>query len=518
MTGDVLQISKVHTRLFLSKSEESINEVIVQGPGAGKIYEDGSPIDENWGQSDGTVLPYYDFQGNPPDYLINTGLDPSIQVVDELDPPVDALHRQLMAVYRDEICKFLFGADCTGGSSDAAGHTAQSAFTSQLSVSLTGRVQPYLLAPGGLGTGVRADDGEFEQNIPGSAVAIAAGSAGISVEDPIDGIYELSLTALPEEVFRVEMGYGTATTTELENWNGIYHAGVSLLSIVLDSSSSPVLDVVGPLDPPTHVRGERAAGMTRIRWDASSDPLETGYNVYGRPEDQPKYTLLGTTTSTMFLTNHPWVSQDVGTEWQYFVVSKVADGTESLFREFAQNSSPLVANFSVDVTTGGWPLAVTFTDNSLGEVTAREWDFDGDGIVDSMAAEPTFVYTAAGTYTVTLIVGGPEGVDIAIRPSFVTVVDPVCVGVDSSRGMVEACRRRSQVAGVEVDLRHGDFRFRERPVRFQGVQHSEISLPCRHIAARFRHEMRQRPAGTFAGRFQAETDRGARGGGHYAGP
>ncbi len=32
------------------------------------------------------------------------------------------------------------------------------------------------------------------------------------------------------------------------------------------------------------------------------------------------------------------------------------------------------------------------------------------------------------------------------------------IGVDSSRGMVEACRQRAEAAGVAVDLRHGDFR------------------------------------------------------------
>ena len=32
------------------------------------------------------------------------------------------------------------------------------------------------------------------------------------------------------------------------------------------------------------------------------------------------------------------------------------------------------------------------------------------------------------------------------------------IGVDSSLGMIEACRQRAEAASVEVDLRHGDFR------------------------------------------------------------
>ena len=32
------------------------------------------------------------------------------------------------------------------------------------------------------------------------------------------------------------------------------------------------------------------------------------------------------------------------------------------------------------------------------------------------------------------------------------------IGVDSSTGMIEACRRRAEAAGVDIDLRLGDFR------------------------------------------------------------
>jgi len=43
------------------------------------------------------------------------------------------------------------------------------------------------------------------------------------------------------------------------------------------------------------------------------------------------------------------------------------------------------------------------------------------------------------------------------------------IGVDSSTGMIEACRRRAQAAGVNIDLRLGDFR--EPPVDpAEGIQ------------------------------------------------
>ena len=43
------------------------------------------------------------------------------------------------------------------------------------------------------------------------------------------------------------------------------------------------------------------------------------------------------------------------------------------------------------------------------------------------------------------------------------------IGVDSSTGMIEACRRRAQAAGVNIDLRMGDFR--DPPVNpAEGIQ------------------------------------------------
>ena len=67
------------------------------------------------------------------------------------------------------------------------------------------------------------------------------------------------------------------------------------------------------------------------------------------------------------------------------------------------------ANFTADVTGGASPLAVNFTDQSFttvpGGITSWAWDFDGDTVTDSTLQNPSFVYTACGTYNVTLTVG-----------------------------------------------------------------------------------------------------------------
>ncbi|MGQ1911328.1 PKD domain-containing protein, partial [Marinifilum sp. RC60d5] len=70
-----------------------------------------------------------------------------------------------------------------------------------------------------------------------------------------------------------------------------------------------------------------------------------------------------------------------------------------------------VARFSASKTVlCSIPETVTFTNNSDSDAagTTYEWDFDGDGIVDSTDENPSHSYTAAGDYTVKLIVFNPD--------------------------------------------------------------------------------------------------------------
>ncbi len=68
-----------------------------------------------------------------------------------------------------------------------------------------------------------------------------------------------------------------------------------------------------------------------------------------------------------------------------------------------------VAAFSADPTSGCAPLAVSFTDESTGDITAWNWDF-GDASSDTLQ-NPVHTYTAAGSFDVRLIVFGPGGAD-----------------------------------------------------------------------------------------------------------
>ena len=81
----------------------------------------------------------------------------------------------------------------------------------------------------------------------------------------------------------------------------------------------------------------------------------------------------------------------------------------------------LIAGFSAIPTNGVEPLAVNFTDNSVGLITSRYWDF-GDGSTLTTAASSVGHSYAAGTYTVTLVVSGPAGSSTNTQVNLITVL------------------------------------------------------------------------------------------------
>ena len=97
----------------------------------------------------------------------------------------------------------------------------------------------------------------------------------------------------------------------------------------------------------------------------------------------------------------------------YTVVLTVDDGTETATSTQTVEVNVVAptmptASFTydpmADITT---TTEINFTDvSTLGDATSLtySWDFDGDGVEDSVLQNPTHTYAAAGTYNVTLTV------------------------------------------------------------------------------------------------------------------
>ena len=114
---------------------------------------------------------------------------------------------------------------------------------------------------------------------------------------------------------------------------------------------------------------------------------------------------------------------------------RLSNGIARWTENFTPPSSPYgtsvpSAAFTASVGEGTAPLAVQFTDTSGGTVTEWLWDF-GDGTTSTIP-NPNHLYSAPGTYTVSLTVTGPNGSDTRIRADCIIVIEepPPVPGID----------------------------------------------------------------------------------------
>ena len=114
------------------------------------------------------------------------------------------------------------------------------------------------------------------------------------------------------------------------------------------------------------------------------------------------------------------------TEGGSYPVSLVVEGPggydATIRSDFVLVTEP-VAEFSGTPQVGVLPLPVSFTDESVGTITAWSWNF-GDGGTSS-EANPTYIYALEGTYSVSLSVTGPLGSSTEIKSDYVTVLSNV---------------------------------------------------------------------------------------------
>ncbi|SNT41021.1 PKD domain-containing protein [Asanoa hainanensis] len=88
--------------------------------------------------------------------------------------------------------------------------------------------------------------------------------------------------------------------------------------------------------------------------------------------------------------------------------------------DYVANGVPPVAVMTANRDSGAAPLAVTFSSAGSSGALSYAWDFDGNGSVDSTAANPSFTYSTRGRFTARLTVTGAGGLT-AIATTEITV-------------------------------------------------------------------------------------------------
>ncbi|MEW6072668.1 MAG: PKD domain-containing protein [Planctomycetota bacterium] len=197
------------------------------------------------------------------------------------------------------------------------------------------------------------------------------------------------------------------------NWDGEYE------NLVDNSLRSPFLDLSAATG--TMLRFRRWLTIESGQWD-QGDVLVNGAVVWSNPYATD---LIDTSWVEVEADISTWAdgNPSVRLEWNLDSDTSVVFGGWNVddVEVLSIVAAPPTPAFSGAPRTGTAPLAVSFTDESIGNITAWSWSF-GDGGTSALQ-HPNHTYAAAGTYSVTLTVSGPGGSVPLIQADYIEVTD-----------------------------------------------------------------------------------------------
>lgn len=119
-------------------------------------------------------------------------------------------------------------------------------------------------------------------------------------------------------------------------------------------------------------------------------------------------------------------------KWEYYKDGSQSGGSDCAWIDYivlpgAAASAPLFADFMADQTDICDGEMVNFSSNSVGEITTYSWTFEGGEPETSDEENPSVVYSAAGTYNVTLTVGDGTNENTLTKEGYIIVHN--CTGL-----------------------------------------------------------------------------------------
>ncbi len=138
-------------------------------------------------------------------------------------------------------------------------------------------------------------------------------------------------------------------------------------------------------------------------------------------------------TSTLQNPSHPYLNPGMYTV--SLTVSGATGSDTKTKNSYIKVYTPVVSDFSSDITTGIAPLTVNFLNSSTGDYSSSSWNFGDSGT--STLKNPSHTYFVGGTYNVSLTVSGNGGTDTEIKNAYITVYNKVTAGftVDRNNGV-----------------------------------------------------------------------------------
>jgi len=221
--------------------------------------------------------------------------------------------------------------------------------------------------------------------------------------------------------------FGDGNTSVLQNPThtysalGTYYASLFVTSPVGDNTSSPVaiyvvaspvpfIDFVGvpvssgsaPLTVQYTDLSSALGGITAWNWSFGDGTYSNSQN--------PLHTYITNGQYSVTLVALSGVYQNYTSKVGYINIGVALSTISANF----------VANPTYSATS---PVSVQFTDTSVCNPVCTDWawDFDGDGLTDSLVQNPLYTYTNPGTYSPKLIVSNGPASGTRVRNLYITV-------------------------------------------------------------------------------------------------
>jgi len=286
--------------------------------------------------------------------------------------------------------------------------------------------------PGGLSVNtisVRIDGSAISNYVAdsGSSGSVYSGSIPYwwVIETPTDFAENnpIQQNSTVEIVYSITSSQAGAFNFDEFNWVGYYQTAPEVERAAFghseDTDKQTITFTTNPVTPVANFAGSPTSGMA---------PLTVNFTDQSTGDITEWLWNFGDTSPTNNEQNPTHNYDDPG----IYTVSLTVTGpggtdteTKTNYITVTEEPIPPVADFSGTPTTGTVPLEVSFTDTSTGEITGWSWDFDNNGTEDSTNQNSTYTYYDAGTFSVTLEVTGPGGIDTETKTNYITVTTPI---------------------------------------------------------------------------------------------
>jgi pimeloyl-ACP methyl ester carboxylesterase len=203
----------------------------------------------------------------------------------------EAKHGEAIQKYKSEIVKFI--SDKQFLTKDLDYKNSEEDKLIQLSISIDGRAEPFVLGPNNTHVG---------KNF------FSTYSAGVVIDNPENGNYSIAIVSPYKESYQIEIRYINFYDEISVSTRNIGYTDGRLTGFTLTISNGVLEPIIfdKSFNVPTNLEMNNLEGKIQLTWNASVSQDTDHFEIYWRPDNEPYFQFLGKTAQFSYLTNHDW--------------------------------------------------------------------------------------------------------------------------------------------------------------------------------------------------------------------